>query len=100
MSTNNILLKKNLSNIQNEIQLFNEKYKDDILKLEKEKYFKKINVINKIIKENLKLQKEVENLKEKNKYLNSENNKIIKKMNLYINNIYLKHKFYIGNMWS
>ena len=100
MSTNNILLKNNLSKVQKEIQLFNEKYKDDILKLNREKSFQKIYVINKIIKENLKLQKEVENLKKKNEYLNYENNKIIKKMKLYINNIYLKHKFYIGNMWS
>ena len=100
MSINNNLFKNNLYNAQSEIQLFKEKYKDDILKLEKEKYFKKINVINKIIKENLKLQKEVENLKEKNKYLNSENNKIIKKMKLHIDNGYLKNKFYIGNIWS
>lgn len=103
MSINNNLFKKKLYNAQSEIQLFNEKYKDDILKLEREKSFKKIFVINKILNENLKLQKEVKNLKEKNEYLNSENNKkmkLIKKMKLYINNIYLKNKFHIGNMWS
>lgn len=94
MSSNNNLFTKNLHNAQSEIQLFNEKYKDDILKLEREKSFQKIYVINKILKENLKLQKEVENLKKKNEYLNN------KKIKIYINNIYLKHKFYIGNMWS
>jgi len=64
MPTNNNLLKKNLSTLQNEIQIFNEKYKDDILKLNREKYFQKIYVINKILKENLKLQKEVKYLKD------------------------------------
>jgi len=105
MSINSNLLKKNLSNVQNEIQIFNEKYKDDILKLNREKSFQKIYVINKILKENLKLQKEVKVLKENNEYLKSENNKkikIIKNMKLYINNkyCYLKNRFYIGKLWS
>ena len=104
ISKNNNLFKTNLYNAQKEIQLFNEKYKDDIKKLQRNKSFKKINVINKILKENLELQKEIKILKEKNEHFNSENNKkikIIKIMQKYINNYRtFKNRFNIGKIWS